>query len=110
MYFPNVVGTRSYTTSTTNMYHKDFTYQIDRRGKKSRQTETYKMRTSEIFVMRQKQQQEKQENIKLEIEKKEFNPGVKKEPEAEELINFEAEEPVTIWFQACPWTRHARDG
>ena len=23
MYFHNVVGTRSYTTSTTNMYHKD---------------------------------------------------------------------------------------
>ena len=59
-------------------------------------SETYKMRTSEIFVMRQKQQQEKQENIKLEIEKKELNPGIKKEPEVEELINFEAEAPVTL--------------
>ena len=27
MYFHNVVGTGSDTTSTTNMYHKDFTYQ-----------------------------------------------------------------------------------
>jgi hypothetical protein len=26
MYFRNVVGTGSYTTSTTNMYNKDFTY------------------------------------------------------------------------------------
>ena len=26
MYFHNVVGTGSYTTSTTNMYNKDFTY------------------------------------------------------------------------------------
>jgi hypothetical protein len=32
MYFHNVVGTGSYTTSTTNMYHKDFTYHAaDRR-------------------------------------------------------------------------------
>jgi hypothetical protein len=27
MYFHNLIGTGSYTTSTTNMYHKDSTYQ-----------------------------------------------------------------------------------
>ena len=26
MYFHNLIGTGSYTTSTTNMYNKDFTY------------------------------------------------------------------------------------
>ena len=32
MYFHNVVGTGSYTTSTTNMYNKDFTYRTRRRA------------------------------------------------------------------------------
>ena len=36
MYFHNVVGTRSYTTSTTNMYHKDFTYLIKSNIEKKR--------------------------------------------------------------------------
>ena len=29
MYVHNVVGTGRYTTSTTNMYNKDFTYVMD---------------------------------------------------------------------------------
>ena len=32
LYCPNVVGTGSYTTRTTNMYDKDFTYRIGCRG------------------------------------------------------------------------------
>ena len=56
-------------------------------------TQTYKMKTSEIFVMRQKQKQKEDENIKLDIQKiepePELKPGIKKEPASEELIDFE---------------------